>query len=169
MQAEKRENEFPDNAFHNDTSPVVINAADAFDYAPDGAAVRAAPHHVLCGLFDLRLSVVSSQRLHGQQLRPFSVGLQHFDAVTVPAAKSDIFKLAAMYMHGGWYFGIDIRLKTTLDMFPADEPVLFRIDSNPNPVTNKTIKMPARTEFMKDCMDLVWQHYSRNSLSFRGQ
>ena len=48
------------------------------------------------------------------------------DEVVIPAAKSDIIRLIALYLHGGWYLDIDLQLKRNLEYLSNNnEFVLF--------------------------------------------
>lgn len=79
---------------------------------------------------------------------------EFYDSISIPAAKSDLFRLIALYTEGGWYLDVDFRVKRHLGFFLTSDVVLFRRDDTDNPrVINGAMffKEPKST-LLKECI-----------------
>ncbi len=81
-----------------------------------------------------------------------------YPQIRIPAARSDIARLALLYMYGGWYVDADLRVLRALDFFPKDRPVLFGRDDlfkmHPR-ITNMIMAAPKGSEMMLDALQII--------------
>ncbi|MGM0988626.1 MAG: glycosyltransferase family 32 protein [Pseudomonadota bacterium] len=87
--------------------------------------------------------------------RCFPEALSFYNSLVIPAAKSDLFRLIALYNEGGWYLDIDFRVKRHLGFFSSYDNVLFCRDDTDNPrVINGVMFFKDKgSTIIKECID----------------
>lgn len=93
---------------------------------------------------------------------------KHYDEIKIPAAKSDIARLAILYNYGGWYLDCDMKLCKDLSVFPQNKPVFFsRDDLSYERVMNGSMFFPKPNHpLLKDCLRLIEMYLDSGIYNF---